>query len=46
MRKIGITPGECAIGCRVSKLMNKIRKGNDQFQSFLSVIYNVVWNLD
>ena len=39
LRKIGITPGECAIGCRVSRLMNKIGIGNDQFQSFLSDIY-------
>jgi hypothetical protein len=39
LRKIGITPGECAIGCRVSRLMNKLGIGNDQFQSFLSDIY-------
>jgi hypothetical protein len=39
VRKIGITPGECAIGCRVSRLMNKLGIGNDQFQSFLSDIY-------
>jgi hypothetical protein len=39
LRKIGITPGECANGCRVSRLMNKLGIGNDQFQSFLSDIY-------
>ena len=39
LRKIGITTGECAIGCRVSRLMNKLGIGNDQFQSFLSDIY-------
>ena len=39
LRKIGITPGECAIGCRISRLMKKLGIGNDQFQSFLSDIY-------
>jgi hypothetical protein len=39
LRKISITPGECVIGCRVSRLMNKLGIGNDQFQSFLSDIY-------
>lgn len=39
LKKIGITPGECAIGCRVSMLMNKVGVGDDQFQSFLSDVY-------
>ena len=39
LRKIGITPGECAIGCRVSMMMNRMGVGNDQLQSFLSDVY-------
>ena len=39
LRKIGITPGECAIGCRVQGWWKKLGIGNDQFQSFLSDIY-------
>ena len=39
LKKIGITPGECAIGCRVSMMMNRVGVGNDQLQSFLSDVY-------
>ena len=39
LRKIGITPGECAIGCRVSMMMNRMGVGNDQLKSFLSDVY-------
>jgi hypothetical protein len=39
LKKIGITPGECAIGCRVSMVMNRMGVGNDQLQSFLSDVY-------
>jgi regulator of replication initiation timing len=39
LKKIGITPGQCAIGCRVSMMMNRVGVGNDQLQSFLSDVY-------
>jgi hypothetical protein len=39
LKKIGITPSECAIGCRVSMLMNKSGVRNDRVQSFLSDVY-------
>jgi hypothetical protein len=39
LKKIGITPDECAIGCRVSMLMNKLGVRDDQLQSFLSDVY-------
>jgi hypothetical protein len=39
LKKIGITPGECAIGCRASMMLNRVGVGNDQLQSFLSDIY-------
>jgi hypothetical protein len=39
LKKIGITPDECAIGCRVSMLMNKLGLRDDQLQSFLSNVY-------
>jgi hypothetical protein len=39
LKKIGITPGECAIGCRASMMLNRVGVGNDQLQSFLSDVY-------
>jgi hypothetical protein len=39
LKKIGITPGECAIGCRASMILNRVGVGNDQLQSFLSDVY-------
>ncbi|CAN5529879.1 hypothetical protein BH18THE2_BH18THE2_34180 [soil metagenome] len=36
LRKIGISPGECAIGCRVAKMMNRLGVSSDHFQSFLA----------
>ena len=39
LKKIGITPGECAIGCRTSMMLNRVGVGNDQLQSFLSDVY-------
>ena len=39
LKKIGIAPGECAIGCRVSMMMNRMGVGNDQLKSFLSDVY-------
>jgi hypothetical protein len=39
LKKIGITPGECAIGCRASMMLNRLGVGNDQLQSFLSDVY-------
>lgn len=45
LKKIGITPGECAIGCRVSMMMNRVGVGNDHLQSFLSEVYKRVVDL-
>ena len=45
LKKVGITPGECATGCRVSMMMNRLGVGNNQLQSFLSDVYKRIVDL-
>lgn len=45
LKKIGLTPTQCATGFRVRMLMNRLGIEEDDIQSFLSDIYNHCKNL-
>jgi alanine racemase len=40
LKKIGITPAQCALGFRVAMTMNRLGVREDKFESFMSDIYN------
>ena len=44
LRKIGITPVECAAGSRVAMILKKLGVSEDKFESFMSCIYNHCYN--
>jgi hypothetical protein len=44
-RKVGITPAGCALGFRVGMIMVKLGVKEDEFESFISDVYNRCNNL-
>ena len=40
LKKIGITPAQCASGCRVEKIMINLGVNEDGFEVFILEIYN------
>jgi hypothetical protein len=44
LRKIGITPVECAASSRVAMILKKLEVSEDKFESFISSIYNHCYN--
>jgi hypothetical protein len=44
LRKIGITPLECAASSRVAMILKKLGVSEDKFESFISSIYNHCYN--
>jgi hypothetical protein len=40
LRKIGITPSQCAVGCRVTKIMINLGVKEDSFEAFITDTYN------
>jgi hypothetical protein len=40
LRKIGITPAKCAIGFRAAMMMSRLGVQEDNFESFMSDVYN------
>jgi cell division protein FtsB len=40
LKRIGITPAQCAVGFRVAMMMNKLGVKEDSFESFMSDVYN------
>jgi hypothetical protein len=45
LRKIGITPAQCAIGFRVAMMMNRLGVIENGFESFMNDVYNRSNNL-
>jgi hypothetical protein len=45
LKKIGITPAQCALGFRVAMTMNRLGVKEDDFESFMSGVYNRSKNL-
>jgi hypothetical protein len=44
LKRIGITPAQCAIGFRVAMMLNRLGKG-ENFESFMSDVYNRCCNI-
>jgi hypothetical protein len=40
LKKIGITPGQCAVGFRIAMMMNRLGVKEDSFKSFMSEVYH------
>src|SRR5690242_1220317 len=40
LKKIGITPAQCAVGCRVAMIMLNLGVKEDSFEEFISGVYN------
>ena len=40
LRKIGITPAQCSLGCRFAKMMINLGVNEDGFESYILEIYN------
>jgi predicted nucleic acid-binding Zn-ribbon protein len=40
LRRVGITPAQCALGFRTGMIMNKLGVKEDDFQSFIFDVYN------
>lgn len=40
LRRIGITPAQCALGFRVVVMLNSLGVKEDNFESFMSDVYN------
>jgi hypothetical protein len=45
LKKIGITPAQCALGFRAAMTMNRLGVKEDDFESFMSDVYNRSKNL-
>jgi alanine racemase len=45
LKKIGITPAQCALGFRAAMTMNRLGVREDDFESFMSDVYNRSKNL-
>ena len=45
LKKIGITPAQCALGFRIAMTMNRLGVREDKFESFMSDVYNRCNNL-
>jgi hypothetical protein len=45
LKKVGITPAQCAVGFRVAMMMNRLGINEDSFESFMSDGYNHCKNL-
>jgi hypothetical protein len=45
VKKVGITPAQCAVGFRVAMMMNRLGIKEDSFESFMSDGYNRCKNL-
>ena len=45
LKKVGINAAQCAMGFRVATTMNRLRVKEDNFESFISDIYNRCSNL-
>lgn len=46
LRKLGITPGQCATGFRIAMMMNRLGIKEDSFESFMSDVYHRCKNLE
>ena len=46
LKNIGITPVQCAIGFRVGMIMNRLGVKEDDFESFMTEVYNRCKNLE
>lgn len=40
LKKIGLSPAQCAVGFRVAMMLNRLGVRDDEFESFISDIYN------
>jgi hypothetical protein len=40
LRRVGITPAQCALGFRVGMIMNRLGVKEDDFESFILDVYN------
>lgn len=40
LKKIGITPTQCAVGCRVAMIMLNLGADEDSFEQFILDVYN------
>ena len=45
LKKIGITPAQCALGFRAAMTMNRLGVKEEDFESFMSDVYNRSKNL-
>jgi hypothetical protein len=45
LKKIGITPAQCAIGFRVAMILNRLAVKEENFESFMSDVYNRCCNI-
>jgi hypothetical protein len=45
LKKIGLSPVQCAIGFKVATLMNRLGVNEDMFESFMSEVYDRCKNL-
>lgn len=39
LKKVGITPVQCAVGSRIAMMMNRLGVAQDNFESFMNDIY-------
>lgn len=46
LKNIGITPVQCAIGFRIGMIMNRLGVKEDDFESFVTEVYNRCKNLE
>jgi hypothetical protein len=44
LRRVGINPAQCAVGLRVATILRRLGAQEDNFESFISDIYNRCYN--
>ena len=45
LKRVGITPAQCALGFRVAMMLNRLGVKEDNFESFMSDVYNRCCNI-